>query len=387
MKLAFLTTHPIQYQVPVFRHLAAAEGVDFQTLFCTIPNAKQQGAEFGVEFEWDLPLLEGYKHHVLDNVSANPGLMHYSGCDTPGVGEYLRANRFDAVVVNGWVVKSCIQTMRACRRLKIPCIVRGEANNLRPRAWWKRMIHRRLMNYFSAYCPIGTASADFYRELGIPEHKMFLAPYCIENDRFECPDRANPDAVRAAREELGLPSDKACFLFCGKFIRKKNPDQLLKAVRMAADEGANFHVLMVGDGELRPECEHYARKHQLPVTFTGFMNQGEIKLAYLASDCLALPSDNGETWGLVVNEAFAAGMPAIVSDQVGCWKDLIKENSTGSVFPFAEIQELAKRLVEFSLNRQRLLTMGRQAKVLIESFSPRHAANGVLEAARAVTRS
>ena len=119
MKLAFLTTHPIQYQVPVFRHLAAEPGVEFEVLFCTIPTAEQQGAEFGVKFEWDIPLLEGYEYHVLENVSRNPGLMHFGGCDTPGVTEYLRGRRFDAVVVNGWVVKSCLQTARACNRLAI----------------------------------------------------------------------------------------------------------------------------------------------------------------------------------------------------------------------------------------------------------------------------
>ena len=184
MKLAFLTTHPIQYQVPVFRHLAATEGIEFQTLFCTIPSPEQQGAEFGVAFEWDIPLLEGYDYHVLENISKSPGVMSFNGCSTPSVRDYLKQQSFDAVAINGWVVRSCLQTARACRRLGIASIVRGEANNLRPRAWWKRMIHRRLMRLFDAYCPIGQASAAFYRELGISEDRLFPAPYCIENQRI-----------------------------------------------------------------------------------------------------------------------------------------------------------------------------------------------------------
>ena len=388
MKLAFLTTHPIQYQVPVFRHLASAEGVDFQTLFCQIPTAEQQGAEFGVAFEWDLPLLEGYRYHVLENVSKNPGLMHFTGCDTPGVLDYLREQRFDALVVNGWVVKSCIQTMRACKRLGIPCIVRGEANNLRQRAWWKRLIHRRLMRNFDAFCPIGKASSDFYRELGITEERLFLAPYCIENDRFACPERSSDGAVSAARKRFGLPTsgNTVCYLFCGKFIEKKRPLELLSAVAIAAKQGSAFHVLMVGDGEQKAECEQLIREQNLPVTLTGFLNQSEIRDAYVASDSLVLPSDNGETWGLVVNEAFAAGLPAIVSDQVGCWQDLISEDQTGSVVPFGDCHALAQRLSQYSHDRSKLRKMGQAAYQRIQAYSPKHAANGILAAAKFVLK-
>ena len=186
--------------------------LDFQAIFCTIPTAAQQGAEFGVEFEWDIPLLEGYEYHVLENLSRNPGLMHFAGCDTPGVFDYLRDQNFDAVAINGWVVKSCLQAARACKRLGIPCIVRGEANNLRPRAWWKRLIHKRLMRFYDAYCPIGKASAAFYRELGIAENQLFLAPYCIENDRIAASSPRDDQSIEAARREFGIAPRKMLLL-------------------------------------------------------------------------------------------------------------------------------------------------------------------------------
>ena len=385
MKLAFLTTHPIQYQVPVFRHLAAEEGIEFQTLYCTIPTAAQQGAEFGVEFEWDIPLLEGYPYHVLENVSKNPGLMHFTGCDTPGVGDYLRRESFDAVVVNGWVVKSCLQTARACKRFRIPCIVRGEANNLRPRAWWKRLIHRRLMRFYDAFCPIGKASAAFYRELGISDDRMFLAPYCIENERIEASSPRDEQSIAAAREHFGIDPEECCFLFCGKLIEKKQPIGLLQAVAEAKKQGAQFQVLVVGDGELRNRCERIAKEQQLPVRFTGFLNQSEIGRAYSASDALVLPSDNGETWGLVVNEGFAAGLPALVSDQVGCHPDLIHEGETGWVHPFGDWKTLAEHLSRAAEQRDSLAEMGKNAKGLIRHYSPRDAADGILRAARFAT--
>ncbi|MCA9140241.1 MAG: glycosyltransferase family 4 protein [Planctomycetales bacterium] len=381
MKLAFLTTHPIQYQVPVFRHLAATAGVEFQTLFCTIPTAKQQGAEFGVDFEWDIPLLDGYQYHVLNNVSKTPGLMHFTGCDTPGVYDYLKEHRFNAVAINGWVVKSCVQTARACKRLGIPCIVRGEANNLRKRAWWKRLIHRRFMKLFDAYCPIGKSSEAFYRELGIGSERLFLAPYCIENDRIAAISPRDLDSIVNARDRFGLDRDAVCFLFCGKLIAKKQPLGLLRAVKEAISVGGKFQVLVVGDGELRSECEHYVDSHRLPVKFAGFLNQSEIGQAYSASDAMVLPSDNGETWGLVVNEAFAAGIPALVSDQVGCHVDLIDPDRTGWVHPFGDWDRLAVQMTQASADRDRLTTFGENARRLIQSYRPIDAAEGILRAA------
>lgn len=382
MKLAFLTTHPIQYQVPVFRHLAASDGVQFQAIFCTLPTPKQQGAEFGVEFEWDIPLLDGYQYHVLDNVAKSPGLMHFTGCDTPGVFGYLKERQFDAVVINGWVVKSCLQTARACKRLGIPCIVRGEANNIRKRAWWKRFIHRRLMKLFDAYCPIGQSSAMFYRELGISAERLFPAPYCIENKRIAAISPRDSKSIVDARKRFGLDQDGVCFLFCGKLIHKKQPLGLLQAVQRAKQRGGKFQVLVVGEGELRGECEQYAQDHGLPVKFSGFLNQSEIGQAYSASDAMVLPSDNGETWGLVVNEAFAAGIPALVSDQVGCHPDLIDSQSTGWVHPFGDWDCLADQMIEASNHRDQLTAFGNNARELIERYRPLDAAQGILRAAK-----
>src|SRR5206468_2285855 len=91
--------------------------------------------------------------------------------------------------------------------------------------------------------------------------------------------------------------------------------------------------LMVGDGPLRDQCESLVEDTDVPIRFTGFLNQSEIVQAYLAADALVLPSDGEETWGLVVNEAMSCGRPCIVSDCVGCGPDLVAPGTTGFVFP------------------------------------------------------
>lgn len=377
MRVVFVTSHPIQYQAPVFRRLATMPDVELTVLFAMIPDAAAQGAGFGVGFEWDVPLLEGYRYQVLKNVASVPSVTRFSGCDTPGVYAVLKSLRPDVVIVNGWVVKTCLQALWACKRLGIPCLVRGEANNLRARPAWKRWLQRLLVSQYSACLYIGEHNRAFYTSLGVEERDLFPALYCVENERFEKSASLLREQRPQIRKEWSIAPEATCFLFCGKFEHKKHPLELLWAFRASCGSGAGIHLLMVGDGELRAECEAFVSAHDLPVTFTGFLNQSEIVRAYVAADCLVLPSNAGETWGLVVNEAMACVLPAIVSDQVGCSADLVIPGVTGQSFPFGNWEQLSELLSSLASDRPGLSRMGAKAQKHIQSYSPAKAAQGI----------
>jgi glycosyltransferase involved in cell wall biosynthesis len=376
-RVGFLTTHPIQYQVPVFRRLAQREDWDFTVFYCQIPDAAMQGDGFGVAFQWDIPLLEGYEHRVLNNVSRRPSLTEFGGCDTPGIATILRKERFDALIVNGWVVKSCLQALWACQRTGTPCIVRGEANNLRRRAWWKRWLQRQLVRRYSAYLYIGEANRRFYKEHGVADSALFPARYCIENERFS--RGATAELRQATRTQWELPESGTVFLYSGKLIEKKHPCELIRAF-LAARLPETARLVVVGDGPLRSECESLAAGSNR-IRFAGFLNQSEITAAYAAADVLVLPSDAGETWGLVVNEAMACGLPAVVSSLVGCAEDLVTPGVTGEVFPFGEWDSLSLAMetmagrTQDEVERQR-----RAARERVAPYSPLAAAEGMVAA-------
>jgi glycosyltransferase involved in cell wall biosynthesis len=384
MKAVMVTSHPIQYQVPVFRHLTIMEDLEFSVLFAMIPDAATQGSGFGVRFEWDVPLLEGYPYQVLENVAPAPSVTRFSGCDTPGVYAVLRSLQPDVVIVNGWVVKTCLQALIACKRLGIPCLVRGEANNLRKRPAWKRILQRLLISQYSACLYIGEENRRFYRSLGVNEEKLFSAPYCIDNERFHHTAKSYAGQRYSLRAKWNIPADSTCYLYCGKFEHKKHPIELLKAFQNACGGAANLHLLMVGDGELKAECEVLVAEHELPVTFTGFLNQSEIVEAYVAADCLVLPSDAGETWGLVVNEAMVCGLPAIVSDLAGCASDLVLSGKTGFAFSFGDWTRLSELMIDSGRDRAMLSRLGEDARRRIQSYSPSTAARGISRAVKTV---
>jgi len=380
-RLAIFETHPIQYKAPLFRLLAAHPQIDLTVFYAMIPDAVQQGTGFGVSFAWDVPLLDGYRYEVLENRSRHPAVNRFGGCDTPGIHARLKCERPDAVLVNGWVSKTCLQALRACRRLGIPCLVRGEANLLRPRAFWKHALHRLLLRQYDAYLAIGSANREFYRFHHCPEDRIFFAPYAADNEYFAAQAAARAGRRDSLRDAFGIPRESVVFLFAGKLEAKKHPADLLEALsRLPADLRPRAHVLVAGDGPLRGECERWVRARNLPATFAGFLNQSRLPDAYAAADVLVLPSDAGETWGLVVNEAMASGRPAVVSQSAGCCADLVVENETGHSFARHDMQGLSVILSGYLCDPGRAARQGAAAARHIQTFCHAKIVAGILSA-------
>ena len=186
------------------------------------------------------------------------------------------------------------------------------------------------------------------------------------------------------RAAFGLPPEAVVFLFAGKLEDKKRPLDLLEAVaRLPADLKSRVHVLVAGDGPLRGACERLAGARGWPVSFAGFLNQSRLPDAYAAADVLVLPSDAGETWGLVVNEAMASGRPAVVSRAAGCCADLVVENETGRSFECGDVAALADVLAGYARDPAAAARHGAAAAERVRAFGLDAAAAGIAAAARA----
>lgn len=386
--LALVASHPVQYQAPWYRALAAM--TDLRVFFAHRIDADEQArAGFGVPFEWDIPLFDGYAFEWLENVSARPGIDRFRGCDTPQLAQRIQEGRFEAVVVNGWNLLSYWQAVRAAHRAGIPVMVRGDSQLVTSRGPLhrsaKRLVYPRLLKSFDAFLTVGRRNEDYYRHYGIGADRLFRSPHCVDNGFFSrAADaaRRRPDEIRPA---AGIPADAIVFAFVGKLITKKRPLDFLMALEQTRRTRPEVRGLIVGDGPLRAELEDYQRRHDTGCAMIGFLNQQEIARAYVAADALVLPSTGGETWGLVVNEAMACGVPAIVSDEVGCAPDLIDEGRTGFTYPCRDVAALADRLTRLAASDpDERSAMGRRAKERIAGFSPLMAATGVVNAMNAL---
>lgn len=345
-RLGIIATHPIQYQAPWFRALAESGLVDLKVYFCLLPNPTQQGIGFGIAFQWDVPLLEGYNWECLPSSKSRPGLGSFLDNRIRGMTRHFRQDNLDLMIINGWNTYPMFQALGACIRLGIPRIVRGESNALRRRGFGARLFHRCLLPLYDAYLAIGKSSADFYRRYGISADRIFMARYFVDSERFARQAREEMGRRLLLRKQWNIPANSVCFVYAGKLEPKKRLLDLLEALAACQKMGTTaIHLLVLGSGELENLIRLHVTKEQLPVSFAGFLNQAEIARGYVAGDAIVLPSDHGETWGLVVNEAMACGLPAIVSDAVGCGPDLIVEGRTGFTFPLGDIDALANRML------------------------------------------
>jgi glycosyltransferase involved in cell wall biosynthesis len=389
-RLAIVVSHPVQYYAAWYR--ALARDTDLEVFFCHRQDAAGQAAAgFGVEFEWDVPLLEGYSFTWLENRARRPSVSRFSGCDTPDIRTVISRSRFDACIVSGWYLKSYVQAIRACRAAGVPVLLRGDSQlgTRRHPAWRaaKYVPYRWLLTRVSGHLYVGQANRDYLRHYGVAEDRLFFTPHFVDNDFFA--SRASAARAErldvALRRSVGLPDDARVFTFVGKLIQKKRPADFVRALA-AMPAGPNRPWgLIVGSGPLQSDLQALAASLDAPVRFAGFRNQTELPSCFAAADAIVLPSDAGETWGLVVNEAMACGLPAVVSTAAGCSRDLVDDGATGFRFEVGNIGGLTDALsrMDGALDHHRAAIQAAVA-AKITQYSAAAAVRGTLEALNAL---
>ena len=332
-RLAIVLSHPTQYYSPWFRWLRAHTPLAFRVFYLwDFGVTKQRDPQFGTEFQWDVDLLSGYDHEFVPNVAHDPGTHHFGGLVNPSLRARLQAWRPAAILLFGYAYRTHLGLIL---RPPAPLIFRGDSHLIdQEPSFAKKFVLRRLFARFAAVTYVGRANRDYFRRFGVPEAKLHFVPHCVDAGHFTRTPAITAAAERL-RAELGLGT-RQVVLFAGKFVPDKQPLELLEAfLVLAPDDTA---LVFVGDGVLRAALE--ARAHTRPdcvVRFLPFANQSEMPARYALADLFALPSRGlYETWGLAVNEAMHLGVPCLVSDRVGCQRDLVTDGETGWVFRATE---------------------------------------------------
>lgn len=386
-RLAIFHTHPIQYFAPLWRFLAASPGLDVVVHYLSdqsVRGAVDPG--FAVPVAWDTPVTEGYQHRFI---TRDADLSRPRTVSIPNVEQLLRDGGFDTVLVHGYNYRFCRQVVRAAAALKIGVILRGEFTDVAPpdgRSKAKILLRNLYLRWFyrhvDAFCYIGEEARLHLVRRGISPNRMFFSPYCVDTELFT--RERNKFARQEVRAELGIGSEQLVIAFSGKLIPRKAPILLLQAIAKLPDL-SKITLIMVGEGPLRAQVESLGRAI-LGERFrvTGFVNQTQVGKYYAASDVFVLPSTY-DTWGLVVNEAMIFGLPAVVSTNVGCRRDLVMEGETGYSFHNGDADDLARCLARFQADPQLASRMGHQAAKRVAQYSISNSGAGILQAIGAVT--
>jgi glycosyltransferase involved in cell wall biosynthesis len=385
-RIAVLNSHPIQYFAPLYAYLNAAPDLDVTALYLSdvsIRGAKDAG--FGQEVKWDLDLLAGYQSVFLGDGARTREPGGFWSLVAPQVWSELRSGRYDVVWLHGHNYAANLIALMAAKTVGLHVLMRGETHLGLPCSSVKSLLRRPLMGALYRSCDrllaIGSANAAFYQAMGVPDHKIFLVPYSVDNDRFA--ERANltRDEKKEVRKRYNVPTDRPSVLFAAKFTRRKRPGDVLEAAwRLRMETSHPFTVVMAGSGELEGELRSFCAAHALNnVVFTGFVNQSQLPALYAASDIFVLPSEH-EPWGLAVNEAMCASIPVVVAREVGCVPDLVRDGVNGYTPATGDIDGLARafqRLIEDQDLRRR---QGQASLARIRQWDYRQCLEGIRSA-------
>jgi glycosyltransferase involved in cell wall biosynthesis len=384
-RVLLVCTHPVQYFAPILQRMTKHPKLEIQVAYCSLQGAQPgMDPEFGIAVKWDVPLLEGYPWVRIPNQSRQTRLGRFWGLCNTGLWSLIRDGAHDAVILlTGYNYASFWIALASAKLHGKPVMFGTDAGEIRARDGheWKSAVKRFVWPFLFRLADIvivpSSRGVKLMRSLGLPAEHIVLTPYVVDNEWWS--GRAKNIDRASVRRAWGVPDEAPVVLFCGKLQPWKRPQDLLYA--FAASGVPEAYLVFAGEGPLRDVMKSDA--HSLGVDgrvrFIGFANQTQLPEIYCASDLMVLPSQY-DAFGVVVNEAMLCGCPAVVSDRVGAGYDLIVSGQNGFVFPFGDIDALAKILRETLTVPSRLRELGDAARRRMQTWSPVENINAIVEA-------
>jgi len=388
IRVGFLNTHPIQYAAPLYRHINQSPDIEAVPIYLT--DHSLRGAidqQFGQKVTWDVDLIGGTDpifvagydtRQVRTGVLAMPAWPVWSA---------VRGASLDALVIFGHVQLANHLAMLAARSRGIPVFYRAETHLGLDRTRLKQVVRRIVMGLYlrlpDGFLAIGSLNRAYYRAMGVSEQRIFDLPYAVDNRRIADAARLTDAERGAVRDGLGLRREVPVIVYASKLTRRKHPGDLMAAAAMLRREGHDFELLFIGSGEMDDELRAAAADVPgVPPVFAGFRNQAELPRLLGASDIFVLPSEN-EPWGLIINEAMAAGLAIVTAREVGAVPDLVHDGVNGALFDAGDVPGLADALRPLVSDAALARRMGGESQRMIGCWGYAEDLTGLRAALRA----
>jgi glycosyltransferase involved in cell wall biosynthesis len=326
LRIAVVTPIPTPYRDPFWNQFAGAPGIDLSVFYCSAGKA-------------DRPWSSNWDRAFAGGVVPGWNLLRWRGADSscfwnPGIIRRLAAGRFDAILIGGYNHLTMWMAMLYATSRRIPWFLMCESHLRSNRSGWKQRLKRPILRWImkrAAGClPTGRWSSEFVCHYGADPKALTLLPNVpdVVALHSRVADLRHTDDA----SDLGDMAGRPMVLFVGRLIPKKRAELVIRAFH-EIHEHSTAILTIVGDGPLRPELEILVDELGLRgrVHFAGFVEPDEVARWYARATVFVLPSS--ETWGVVVIEALAAGVPVIVSDEVGCQVDTVIDPALGTVVP------------------------------------------------------
>jgi glycosyltransferase involved in cell wall biosynthesis len=359
LKLAIVVNEPPPYRIPVFNLIARNPEIRLQVIFCCRREPNRL---------WDLPPV------VFDHVFLRERIRTVQGRyihNNPDVLLALSRFRPDVVLGNGFnpthlYAFAWTRLMRRAYIAMTDGTLQSEKSLSVLHVYLRRYVYQRA----GAFIAASQGGLALYRSYNVPAARCFRSCLAVDNTRFQA-------------QKLG--TDKTWdFIVSGRLESGKQPEFAMNvALQCAQRLGRRLSLLYVGSGSEEAALRTRAKKldHRLSVHFHGFASQAELPDLYRSAKIFLFPT-RADVWGVVANEACAAGLPVIVSPHAGVADELVVDGHNGFVRPL-DIQAWTDCALDLLANSDRLRAMGERSLLLVKPYCFESAAEGIIDAAKA----
>jgi glycosyltransferase involved in cell wall biosynthesis len=354
--IALITNIPAPYRIPIFQHLARNFlNTRFHVIFCAQKEDNR---------DWIIEQNEFPYCYLKKNYGSWKGRYIHFNLD---VINELRKLDADVVITTGFNPTHLLAFIYSLfnQKTHIP-MTDGTFESEQTLSALHRIIRRIVYRYSKAFIGASEGSKRLYLSYGIRPEQFFQSHLCANNAAFQSSTSGNR---------------KFDLMFSGRFVTEKNPLFALEvAAGVATILNRKISILLLGSGPLLVQAKDYAVKLSLYVeaSFPGFVQQSELPNYYGSAKLLLFPTAL-DTWGVVANEACAAGQAVMVSPHAGVANELICHRENGYVLPLDHplwIKHAADLLSDDVLLKQ--FSNASLQKVKAYNFDA--AANGIIDA-------
>jgi glycosyltransferase involved in cell wall biosynthesis len=373
IRVVYVTGEPTPYRTPHLQAIAGRPEIDLHVVYAAKTIQRRT---------WAVPSDENVTYLGGFSLPTTP-ILHHDYLVTPRIWPLLDRLEPDCVVVGGWSLMATQLAILWCRAHRVPYLLQSDNHLLEPRAGWVRSLKGIVLPHVvpqaAGWLVPGSLAQEHIEQYGARRDATIVFPLTIDVEAFA----SRADSLRSERDTirrgLGFGPDAVVVLQVGRLVRVKAADVVIQAVA-----AADVPLLLVGDGPEEMRLRSLAETLGASVTFTGLLENDDLIRMYVAADVFVLASRR-ETWGVVVNEAMAAGLPLVVSNQVGAARDLVVAGRNGDVVPAGDVDALSAALRDLAADAARREAYGRASREAISDWGYEKSVAGFVDLVATVT--
>ena len=356
LRIAVVMTFPAPYRIPLLNEIAALPGVEL-TVLVTEPRAvEKRNGQQKFRFPYKMfatEVLRG-KNRFGDRI----GFVI-----SPGMVSHLWQRKYDVLVCLGWTMPNTVLARFVSALRHTPVILWDESIPHSPGTLKKTMLPmlRRYFGSFQGYLAASSWCREYMVEMGAVPERVVVFPQVADNVFFQSENARLRPQRDILKRVLGITTARV-ILFVGQLIPRKGVSNLMAVFESIAMQDEKVSLVLVGEGELRDELQtqRAASRHADRIFIQAFAAQEELPTYYALADVFVLPSLY-DTFGVVVNEAMASGLPVVTTQNVGAVADLVTDGVNGLVVAPGDANALMQALCALLQNDALRETMGRQS--------------------------